>query len=57
MLARNDERFRVLVGYEDVWGWTDERGPIPYYLRETWDTMTENERQAVFDDMREKRSL
>ena len=57
MLARNGERFRVLVGYEDVWGWTDERGPIPYYLRETWDTMTENERQVVFNDMREKRSL
>jgi len=34
MLARNNDRFRELVGYDDPWGFTDARGPVPYRLRE-----------------------
>ena len=33
MLARNDDRFRALLGYDDPWGFNDERGPVPYRMR------------------------
>tara|TARA_Y100001934_G_scaffold4584_2_gene6421 strand:+ start:1027 stop:2034 length:1008 start_codon:yes stop_codon:yes gene_type:complete len=33
MLARNGDRFRRLVGYDDPWGFSDERGPVPYCQR------------------------
>ena len=35
MLARHDDRFRQLLGYDDPWGFSDERGPVPYRLRAT----------------------
>ena len=33
MLARNDQRFRQLVGYDDLWGFQDARGPLPWHQR------------------------
>ncbi len=30
---RNPPRLRQLLGYEDVWGFEDQRGPIPYSAR------------------------
>jgi ectoine hydroxylase-related dioxygenase (phytanoyl-CoA dioxygenase family) len=33
ILARNDDRFAQLLGYDDPWGFTDSRGPVPYSLR------------------------
>ncbi len=33
MLARNGDRFRELVGYDDVWGFQDGRGPVPWHKR------------------------
>ncbi len=34
MLARNGDRFRQLVGYDDPWGFSDARGPVPYIDRD-----------------------
>ena len=34
MLARNGDRFRSLVQYDDIWGFQDERGPLPYQMRQ-----------------------
>ena len=33
ILNRNNKRFRELIGYEDPWGFKDERGPIPFSSR------------------------
>jgi ectoine hydroxylase-related dioxygenase (phytanoyl-CoA dioxygenase family) len=33
MLARNPDRFASLVGQQEVWGFSDERGPIPFDKR------------------------
>ncbi len=33
MLARNGDRFRELVHYDDRWGFQDARGPVPYHQR------------------------
>ena len=33
ILSRNDARFKELIGYEDPWGFKDERGPISYSSR------------------------
>ena len=33
MLARNGDRFRELVHYDDRWGFQDARGPVPYHAR------------------------
>ena len=33
MLARNGERFQKLVGYDDIWGFDDARGPISWHKR------------------------
>lgn len=34
MLARNGNRFRSLVHYDDIWGFQDQRGPLPYQMRQ-----------------------
>ena len=51
MLARNNARFRQLVNYDDPWGWTDKRGPIPYCLRDRWESLSKSERQAARDEL------
>jgi len=33
MLARNGDRFRELVHYDDIWGFQDGRGPVPFHQR------------------------
>ena len=33
MLARNGERFQKLVGYDDIWGFNDSRGPLAWHKR------------------------
>ena len=33
MLARNGKRFQQLVGYDDIWGFDDARGPLSWYKR------------------------
>ena len=33
VLDRHDERFRELLGYDDPWGFKDERGPVPFRQR------------------------
>ena len=30
---RQDDRFRQLLGYDDPWGFRDQRGPLPYWQR------------------------
>ena len=51
MLARNNARFRALVNYDDPWGFTDKRGPVPYYLRDRWDSLSKSERQKARDEI------
>ena len=51
MLARNNDRFRQLVNYDDPWGWKDKRGPVPYCLRDSWESLDNNERQAAKDEL------
>ena len=34
ILERNDDRFRQLLGYDDPWGFTDARGPVPWQERD-----------------------
>lgn len=33
MAQRNGKRFQKLVGYDDIWGFSDSRGPIPWHAR------------------------
>ncbi len=51
VLQRNDARFRQLMNYDDALGWRNQHGPVPWQLRKNWDSISDNEKQTIFDDM------
>ena len=54
VLARNDTRFRQLMNYDDTYGWQNQHGPVRWRLRESWETLTDSEKQAVIIDQRKR---